>query len=185
MQRFSTGRLRLLLPLIVGFSTAPALADSSGDTGAALLLPFKQQLIAALSAGLEEGPGPAIEACRIQAPAIAGSLSVDGVTVGRTSHRLRNPDNQGPAWATAALETYLQAGAGLAPQTVALEDGLTGYIEPIITQPLCLACHGSGLSPDVQAALEADYPDDQATGFEAGELRGVFWVSFPANIGDP
>ena len=112
---------------------------------------------------------------------IAGNLSNGGVAMGRTSHRLRNPDNDGPDWATTVLEQYLQAGAAFAPQTIVLDDGQTGYVEPIVTQPMCLACHGAELSPVVQAALDTHYPADQATGFEVGDLRGVFWVSYPAN----
>jgi len=171
----------LLLSMLVVFLAPPSLAGSEPESGAALLLPFKQQLMSALKAGLEEGPDAAIDICRIEAPTIASNLSNDGVAMGRTSHRLRNPDNDGPAWATVVLEQYLQAGAELAPQTVVLDDGQTGYVEPIVTQQQCLACHGAELSPVVQAALDTHYPGDQATGFEVGDLRGVFWVSYPAN----
>ena len=31
----------------------------------------------------------------------------------------------------------------------------------------------------VKVALDEQYPDDQATGFNVGELRGWFWVEFP------
>ena len=30
--------------------------------------------------------------------------------------------------------------------------------------------------PDVAAHIAQAYPEDQATGFEVGDLRGVFWV---------
>jgi hypothetical protein len=35
------------------------------------------------------------------------------------------------------------------------------------------------LSPEVRAALAEQYPDDQATGFEVGDLRGAFIVTGP------
>ena len=53
-------------------------------------------------------------------------------------------------------------------------------MEPIITAPMCLACHGSELSVEVKDALAAQYPADQASGYAAGDLRGIFWVTLPA-----
>ncbi|MEE4174221.1 MAG: DUF3365 domain-containing protein [Xanthomonadales bacterium] len=167
-------------------STAADATDSTGpvspaaEQGQAILAPFKQQLMGALMAGMAQGPDQAIDVCRLQAPAIAADLSDERISVGRTSHRLRNPENAGPAWATAQLQAYLEQGRDWQPQVVQLDDGRTGYVEPIVTQPLCLVCHGSELAPAVQDALETHYPEDRATGFATGDLRGVFWVSFDA-----
>ena len=147
--------------------------------GAELLLPFKQELKQALVAGMQEGPLNAISVCRDQAPAIAESLSIEGVQMGRTSHRLRNPDNSAPAWVDTVLQAYLGEEQGRAPRLITLLNDRLGYVEPIATQPLCLACHGKSLAPDVAAHIAEAYPEDQATGFEAGDLRGVFWVEYP------
>ena len=136
--------------------------------GAELLAPFKAELKEALVAGMQEGPAAAIEVCSERAPEIAASLSIDGVTMGRSSHKLRNPDNAPPAWLELSDE----------PLVVGLEDGRHGYAEPIFIQPLCLTCHGKELAPDVAARIEALYPDDKATGFDVGDFRGVFWVEF-------
>lgn len=46
-------------------------------------------------------------------------------------------------------------------------------------QPMCLTCHGADLAPDVQAAIAERYPDDRATGYRTGELRGVIWAELP------
>jgi hypothetical protein len=156
------------------------LAEEAGvSRGAELLRPFKHDLKQALLAGLEEGPENAISACKEQAPAIASALSVGGVKVGRTSHRLRNPANVSPDWVTAVLETYLSEDSDRAPIVVPLPGKRLGYVEPIVLQPLCLACHGEVLGPDVAARIKEDYPHDKATGFEVGDLRGVFWAEFP------
>lgn len=158
---------------------AEALQDEETQAvGAPYLAPFKQQLMGALKAGLAEGPAAAINACRLEAPAIAAGLTTEAVQLGRTSHRLRNPANTGPEWAQQVLTSYLEQPADWKPQTVALPDGRRGYVEPIVTQPLCLACHGKTLDETVEAMLAAHYPEDQATGFAAGDLRGVFWVSY-------
>ena len=154
-------------------------ADAPAPDGAALLAPFKRDLKAALVEGMQSGPANAIDVCRLEAPALAAEHSKDAVKIGRSSHRLRNPANSGPAWVREAVASYLEDPANRAPRTVSLGPEREGYVEPILTQPLCLACHGGSLDPAVSDALAAHYPDDRATGFEAGDLRGVFWVEYP------
>jgi mono/diheme cytochrome c family protein len=41
----------------------------------------------------------------------------------------------------------------------------------------CAACHGTNIAPGVQAKLAELYPNDQATGFKPGELRGAILIS--------
>ena len=146
--------------------------------GAELLMPFKSDLKKALSSGMQEGPAAAIEVCSELAPGIASSLSVDGVRMGRSSHKLRNPDNAAPDWLVPLIEGYASGQDELSPRTVALGGDRTGYVEPIIVQPVCLTCHGAEIDGTVAAQIAALYPEDQATGFGAGDFRGVFWVEF-------
>lgn len=153
--------------------------EPAATRGAEILAPFKMQLKQALLAGLAQGPGEAIGACRLQAPAIAAELSVDGVAVGRTSHRLRNPVNAAPDWVEPVLQAYVDDANDRAPRTVRLAADLVGYVEPIVTQPLCLTCHGDVQDPALAARIKDEYPEDEATGFQPGDLRGVFWVTYP------
>jgi len=146
--------------------------------GAELLAPFKSDLKKALSTGMQEGPAAAIEVCSELAPGIAQSLSVGGVRMGRSSHRLRNPDNAPPEWLAPLIESYASGDDELLPQTMAIDGGRTGYAEPIIAQPVCLTCHGSDIDEGVAKQLAALYPEDRATGFSAGDFRGVFWAEF-------
>jgi len=146
-----------------------ASADPASE-GAGLLAPFKADLKAALMAGLEKGPAAAIEVCRTEA---------DGVRMRRTSHRLRNPANEAPRWVAPIVATWTAADAERTPVVVALPDDRAGYVEPIMVQPMCLACHGETLAEDVAARIATLYPADQATGFSVGDFRGVFWVEFP------
>ena len=145
--------------------------------GAALLGPFKQALKTALVSGMESGPVAAISVCSIEAPEISSGLSVDGVTMGRSSHKLRNRENSAPDWAVPILEAYA-SGEKEGPVAVEYSDNRFGYVEPIMIQPMCLICHGSQLNPDVASAISEQYPDDEATGFSNGDFRGVFWVEF-------
>jgi len=147
--------------------------------GAALLAPFKTELKSALMKGMEAGPVEAISACSVEAPGISARLSVDGVLMGRSSHKLRNYDNATPEWLAPVLRGYADGSMSLEPMAMEIEEGRMGYAEPIIVQPMCLACHGESLAPDIAVRISEAYPDDQATGFKAGDFRGVFWVEFP------
>ncbi len=176
----SITRAAAMIMLLVAIGASiPSVAGDAADSerGATYLAPFKKDLKAALKAGLAEGPAAAIDACRIEAPAIAERHSTDGVRVGRSSHRLRNPDNAAPGWVSPVLNAWLTSDSRQ-PVVIEIDSDRVGYIEPIIAQPLCLTCHGEALAPAIGERLEALYPDDEATGFSAGDLRGVFWVEF-------
>lgn len=147
--------------------------------GAELLVPFKTNLKVALTEGMASGPVEAINACRVEAPEIAAELSVDGVVMGRSSHKLRNPDNATPEWLAPVLRGFADGSRDLAPIAMSIDNGRMGYAEPIMTQPMCLTCHGENLQPEIAELLSNNYPQDEATGFKAGDFRGVFWVEFP------
>ena len=47
--------------------------------------------------------------------------------------------------------------------------------------PPCLQCHGTpnqDIAPETLAAIQKLYPDDKATGFKLGDLRGLWRVTF-------
>ena len=77
------------------------------------------------------------------------------------------------------LEVYENDPERREPGVVLIDKNTVGYVEPIFMQPLCVTCHGAELAPDLQARLEELYPEDQATGYSAGDLRGVFWAELP------
>ena len=167
--------------LVLVFESGMALTEETEPArGAELLAPLKKDLKQALMAGMQKGPVHAISACKDQAPAITNALAVEGIRIGRTSHRLRNPGNTAPEWADIALKTYLSDDTDRAPRVVSLADNREGYVEPITIKPLCLACHGDNPAPDVAAQIQVMYPEDEATGFELDDLRGVYWVEYPA-----
>lgn len=146
--------------------------------GAQLLVPFKADLKIALVTGMKTGPVEAISACSVEAPRIAEGLSVDGVVMGRSSHKLRNPENAARDWVAPVIELYLEDREQQVATVTPLGEDRYGYVEPIRIQPMCLACHGEVLQPDIAERIREHYPEDQATGFKEGDLRGVFWVEF-------
>jgi len=164
----------------LSMGTIPTAAPETGR-GAELLKPLKKELQGALSAGLSQGPDEAIGVCKTKAPEIAESLSTDGVRMGRTSHKLRNPSNTAPEWVGPILAAYLSDPASRQPREVALRDGRIGYAEPIMIKSVCLTCHGERVRAEVAAKIAEHYPKDKATGFKTGDLRGLFWVEYPGH----
>jgi hypothetical protein len=108
--------------------------------------------------------------------------------VSRTALSLRNPANAPDELQRAILEQFvadLASGQLEPPLEAAVEINRGGrierrYMRAIPTDALCLTCHGTELAPEVKAAIAKAYPDDQATGFSAGQLRGAFSVIWPA-----
>ncbi len=168
-----------IIALTLSASVAQA-QETELARGAELLAPFKHDLQDALRVGLADGVVQALDACHVRAPEVATELSSDGIIVGRTSHRLRNPANASPEWVAPVLDAYLDDSENRAPQVVPLPNDRLGYVEPIVLKPLCLTCHGESLAPDVTARINDLYPDDHAVGYETGDLRGAFWIEFPA-----
>lgn len=145
---------------------------------------LKAQLVETLKSG---GPVAAIGVCRTIAPAIAAEQSqAHGLKVGRTSLKVRNPSNAPDAWERKVLAMFVEKiRTGADPTTLEhSERVLDGgekkfrYMKaiPMSAQP-CLACHGSDIKPEVRAEISKLYPQDEATGFAAGELRGAFTVT--------
>lgn len=148
---------------------------------------FAVSLQGALKAALEEGgAGRAIEVCNVAAPEIARELSMPpDWTVARTSHKLRNPANAPDDWESSVLQDFLaRAAAGESLKTMEraerVEDGgreTYRYMKAIPVGQVCLTCHGGEIAPDLKTRIEAFYPDDRATGFALGSLRGAFTVT--------
>jgi hypothetical protein len=148
--------------------------------GAAIVAPYRKDLKGALVAAMADGPEAAISACRLEVPRLARHLAVDGIDIGRTSHRLRNPDNAPRDWVRPLLAAYTVETGERDPQVTLLADGRIGYVEPISIKPACLLCHGTGIPAPAAQRIAELYPQDQATGFAVDEFRGLFWVEFPA-----
>ena len=119
---------------------------------------LSSQLLAAMANG---GPSAAIEVCSQKAAKIAAEVGQEyGVSIGRTSFKLRNPQNRPPEWAATFVKRRVAE-----PQFVELDDQTTGVLLPIHLSAQCLVCHGptDQIADDVMRQLAQRYPDDQAT----------------------
>lgn len=160
-----------------------ALTDQAKASVATLAAALKSELMAAMQAG---GPLQAIDVCHARAPAIAAEISrQQGMQVSRVSQLNRNPGNAPSVWQAAVLEEFearRAAGedvAALSWQTLAETDGGQEFrfMKAIPTASLCLGCHGEAIAPPVREKLAELYPDDKATGFNEGDIRGAFVVT--------
>jgi len=52
------------------------------------------------------------------------------------------------------------------------------YMRPLIVAPVCMNCHGpkEAMTPEVKRIISERYPEDRATGFQEGDLRGAISV---------
>ncbi|MBS4049647.1 MAG: DUF3365 domain-containing protein [Methylomonas sp.] len=178
-----------LLPLLI--MAAPVLAvdaDNPHDLQESrrIAQAFMQRLGGTLKQQLETaGPAGAIGVCKQVAPALAAEYSQDGFLVGRVSLKTRNKTLGTPdVWERAILEKFDQQQAqGSAPAEFSeLTEDADGrwfrYLKPIPTQPMCLQCHGQpdDMAAEVKTMLAREYPQDQAVGYRAGDIRGAITI---------
>ncbi len=143
---------------------------------------FGGELKAELTKALGEGGAvKAIDVCRLKAPKISQIFSINGVKIKRVAERYRNLDNRATVEQLQILAQF--ADRATAPEYIGQwirTDSIETYhfYKPIYTEPFCLNCHGGlqTLAPGVIDAVRRNYPNDKATGFKAGELRGMFIV---------
>lgn len=180
---FAAASIAAASPVMAG--TAP---KDRAEEGRAIAAAFSTELRAALQAAMAEGgPLAAIRVCHEEALRLAAAATErSGAEVGRTSLKVRNPANRPDEHERAVLRAFeqeLEPGAeGPLPERLdVLEDGRVRYMSAIVIQPPCLVCHGDSLAPPVAEAIAALYPEDAARGYELGELRGAFTVTWPSD----
>ncbi len=136
------------------------------------------------------GPAAAVEACAEKAQgATREEAAKSGLSVRRVSLRYRNPADAPDDYERAALERLAaeMKAKGLPPEVAEVVTPAGGgaaelrYLRPVVVAPHCLACHGQAadLAPGVAEILARRFPDDPATGYAAGDLRGAVSVRVP------
>ncbi len=189
------------LVLIVGLTAgATGCARDAGLTpeqeevvrseGAAATQALMRALQAHLMAAMQEGPAVAVRVCAEKAlpvtDSVASSLG-EGFQIKRVSAKHRNPVNAPDEAEAAALRHFADALAetGSLPESWVQETAAGEYrfYRAVTLAPPCLGCHGDPASfdPDVKDALAEAYPEDLATGYQAGDFRGLVRVTVPAS----
>jgi hypothetical protein len=129
----------------------------------------------------------ALKYCNENAYPLTDSLSkANQVSIKRVSNLYRNPNNKADK-----IEEFMIKGFGndlnekkeITPRLVLKDDSVIFY-KAILTQPLCLTCHGQ---PDKDLAFSTDtliqrlYPRDKAIGYEVNQVRGLWRIGFKKN----
>jgi hypothetical protein len=131
----------------------------------------------------ERGIAGAIEFCNIEALPITDSkISQNVWEIKRTSLKVRNPLNEPNEFEQHMLAKFHRAAdsGGELNNELLVRGDTVHFFRPIKLMPLCANCHGNKdlLQPDVLAKLNELYPNDKATGYSPGDLRGMWHVKF-------
>ncbi|MGB5301566.1 MAG: DUF3365 domain-containing protein [Gemmatimonadota bacterium] len=196
MDRLAKGLLALLLTLTAAAcggseddEVSPEIEAAVFELGSSASQALMGTLVTQLTGAMQEGGAAhAVDFCSTSAFELtAGVAQEQGLDVKRTSMKYRNPANAPDEDETEALRYYESALAetGVLPGPLVRKAGRDEYrfYRPLVVAAPCLGCHGSTgeIDPTVQAILVERYPDDLATGYAAGDFRGVIRVSVPAD----
>ena len=158
------------------------LVDETRGAIKALGAELKSTLQASIKA---DGPVKAISVCNEKAPKLAQKVSTEkGMEVARTSLKVRNELNAPDAWELAVLEQFEQRKAKGEPvKTIEYSETTTHngnkvfrYMKAIPADDVCLMCHGETVADSLLTEINKLYPNDKATGFKKGDIRGAFTV---------
>jgi len=131
------------------------------------------------------GLAGAVKVCSEMAQGITREFNArSGHTVRRVSLRYRNPSNIPDEYERRKLEKLdlLNKKKEMKNEYVeVIDEGgqkYLRYMRPLVALPLCINCHGpkENISADVKPILAEKYPEDRATGFLVGDLRGAISV---------
>jgi len=133
----------------------------------------------------EDGLVYAIEICNIDALNITDSISKsESVEIKRLAKKYRNPVNETDSVESELFKSYILewlGGRPLNPKIIPNKNGNPVYYNPIYVEKLCLNCHGEiGKNIDSKLAkfINELYPEDRATKFKQGQLRGMWSITF-------
>ncbi|HNI74459.1 MAG TPA: DUF3365 domain-containing protein [Accumulibacter sp.] len=172
-----------------GAADDPALREEPRKTAVPLLPKVVQAMQEAVK---EKGTVGAIPVCKEKAPQLLQDLRQrTGWQIRRVSLKTRHPETGTPdVWEARQLAEFdRQAANGVKPETLEVgqivdtADGrrVYRYLKALPVGEVCLSCHGAPdtFSDDLSAALRKDYPQDRATGYGAGQVRGALSVTRP------
>ncbi|RHX85525.1 Tll0287-like domain-containing protein [Leptospira stimsonii] len=129
----------------------------------------------------KQGVVAALEVCKTISPQKEEEIKQEfpAIRIRRVSEKPRNPNHKPEEWEARIFKEWAEAiQTGMPPYTVILsEPSGIKILKPIVLEnPTCLKCHGGpkDIFPGVAKKIAELYPNDQATGYKLGDLRGAF-----------
>jgi hypothetical protein len=187
--------MKTILAIALVAAALPALAQDVAALTAETrktVLPVVPQVVNAMQEAVAaQGVAGAIPVCKVQAPALIEQKRAEtGWDIRRVSLRTRNAARATPdLWEARQLADFnIRAAQGEKPETlekgeIVSVDGkpVFRYIKALPVGEVCLKCHGpvEGMAAGLSAKLAESYPQDQATGYAKGQIRGALTVKRP------
>ena len=156
-----------------------AVTETGKKAAESLMTSLGGQLKAALEDG---GPVNALQVCQQVAVPMteAADQGFEEGVIRRTALRVRNPSNAPDELDRKVLGILGSAGE-LPAAHVEWTPDTARFYKPLVIQEVCLKCHGDPKSfpEELTNTLAELYPEDQAAGYQLGDLRGVIRVDIP------
>lgn len=128
-----------------------------------------------------KGTENAVEFCNERAYPLTDSMAIAlNTKIKRVSDKPRNPLNAANGSELKyidACKQILVTGKKIKPQVQEINGKMVGYY-PIVTNKMCMQCHGvpnTQIKPATLEKLYSLYPKDMAKGYAENQLRGI-WV---------
>jgi hypothetical protein len=174
--------VNIFLSAAVMSAAAMAEAPTAKEQGAAAIKQLGGALKSELQAKMKKDPSgmEAVKFCTENAGTITKDVNgklPENVSVRRTSLKPRNSTNKPDETDVNVMDVFAKeiAAKQISPGTIKVVEanGAIRVYKPLVTQKVCLKCHGSNISPEISTVIKGKYPNDQATGFKESDLRGV------------
>jgi len=179
MRRFFVISLTLTSTLLIASLSANEQKILKGNQLSSALL---QKLGGELKSQMQtNGPMGALHFCSQNALTLTEQLAKESKTsIKRISINNRNPVNNANKDETVLLNEWdkMIKNTQLLPaqKLVTVSDNTVIYYKPIIiNNESCLKCHGN-VEGELAKAIKAAYPEDKATGYKIGDLRGMIAI---------
>lgn len=134
-----------------------------------------------LNAIKTKGTDQALSFCNERAIPLTDSMAVElDAKIKRVSDKNRNPNNAANESELAYIQqakSEIAADGKASPQIQEIDNKTIGYY-PIMTNDMCLQCHGKpteNIDEKTLEVIQSKYPKDKAIGYSRNELRGI-WV---------
>lgn len=126
----------------------------------------------------------AVDFCNEKAYPLTDSMAiVHHAKIKRVSDKPRNQNNKASKKELEYIEFFkskINNNESYEP-ILTNENGVTNFYSPIVTNTMCLNCHGvpeTNIDPKVTQLLIDKYPYDEAIGYKENEVRGIWSIRF-------